>query len=257
MKDLSLTDEGWPEPRRSLQLEAGEVHLWLASLSQNESALTSARALLSDDERERADRFRFERDRARYTVARAALRDILSLYLQTPAVEISFSYGRHGKPALSGEAKSRGLNFNLSHAGELALYAFTLDGAVGVDIERVRELEDAEGLAERFFSAEEVSVLKSLPAGQRAAAFFDCWTRKEAYVKAVGEGLSLPLHSFTVPVTSVEMAALRVASGEVGSAKWSLFGLTPLEGYAAALVVARSVRLLRRWRWRGFGASGC
>src|SRR5689334_15965664 len=112
MDDSRLTDEGWPAPPRSLRLEAGEIHVWCASLSWSKSVLSSARELLSNDERERADRFRFKIDRDRYTVAHAALRDILGrYYLQTPAREISFSYGSHGKPALSGAAKNYGLNF--------------------------------------------------------------------------------------------------------------------------------------------------
>ena len=258
MEDLRPTGEEWHAPPRGLRLEAGEVHVWRASLSRNESALTSARALLSVDERERAGRFRFQKDQDQYTVARAALRDILSRYLQTPAAEISFSYNSHGKPALSGADESCGLNFNLSHTDGLALYALTRDAAVGVDVERVREWEAVEGLAERFFSTEEVSAVNGLLVSQRAAEFFDCWTRKEACVKAVGRGLSLPLDSFTVSLASGEMkTTLRMDAREDESAEWSLFGLKPLEGYAAALAVAGRVRHLSRWQWPGFDAVGC
>jgi 4'-phosphopantetheinyl transferase len=250
-------DEGWLVSPSRPRLAVGEVHVWRATLRQGESMLSESSALLSDDERERARRFHFQEDRDRYVAARAALRDILSRYLQTPPAAIKFRYSPHGKPALSDPHASDGLSFNLSHSHEVALYAVAGSRAVGIDVERVREGNEVEDIARHFFSPEEVSALNGLPGGRRASGFFDCWTRKEAYIKARGEGLSRPLNSFTVSFVEGEAATIVQTGADDGKgAEWSLFGLTPGADYAGALVVEGCVTRLSRWQWPGFDGVG-
>src|SRR5262249_23128168 len=149
-------------------------------------------SLLSPEERERADRFHFARDRDRFVIAHAVLRQILALYLQSQPELIQFVQQKHGKPELAPESNPLGLTFNLSHSGEVALVAVAAHMQLGVDVELMRSDFGGEEIAERFFSRPEVEKLRLLAAHQRTRAFFQCWTRKEAYLKARGEGLSIP-----------------------------------------------------------------
>ena len=162
--------------------------------------------LLSADETERARRFAFERDRRRYIVARARLRQLLGERLGTAPESLRFVYEPHGKPALARRAGQRDVRFNLSHCGEIAAYAFAEGREVGVDIEEVRELPDADQLALRFFSRRERAAYLRLPRRERPRGFFNCWTRKEAFVKALGVGLSHSLEGCDVALTSFEPA---------------------------------------------------
>ena len=256
---MRLMDEGWLTPPRRPTLATGEVHVWRATLKQNESMLLASLSLLSGDERERAGKFHFQKDRNHYVAARATLRDILSRYLHTPAAAVKFRYSRHGKPALEAPYASDGLSFNLAHSHEIALYVVAGARAVGIDVERVREVNDVEGIAGRFFSTEEVRALNDLPVSRRAAGFFDCWTRKEAYVKARGEGLSRSLSSFTVSFAEGEAATiLPPDTGDGEGTEWSVVGLKLGTGYAGALVVEGCVSRLNCWQWPGFdlGADG-
>lgn len=248
---MSGNDEQlWPEaPERPL-LREGEVHVWRASLEPGAQTLRRLRELLSADERQRADRFHFQRDREHFVAARGGLREILGRYTGAPPQSLRFSYDSYGKPSLSVEAGVAPPRFNVSHSGGLALYAVTDGRDVGVDIERVREDFAGLDIAERFFSPDEVATLSALPIGERAAAFFDCWTRKEAYIKARGLGLSHPLHLFTVSLAPGHPAALlRTDDDPQEAARWSLVELFPGEGYRAALALEGEVSSLRCWRW--------
>ncbi len=203
--------------------------------------------LLSTDERQRAERFHFERDRRRFVVGRGLLRTVLGRYLQVSPDCLQFRYGPQGKPALAG---GNGLHFNVSHSGELALYAVALEREVGVDIERIASLKEVDDLAERCFSERENIVLRSLPAERRQQAFYTCWTRKEAYLKATGKGLSLPLDQFDVSVLPEEPAALlntRPVAEE--AARWSLASLEPHPDYMAALAVFGRGWQLQCWNF--------
>ncbi len=215
-------------------LEPGEIHVWLVDLSRGEP-----RAFLSSDERERAARFHFERDRGRYSVCRSVLRELLAGCLNAAPEEIEFRYGEAGKPELR-EGSPR---FNVSHSHDLALIAIALETELGVDIERIRAGVEREGIAERFFSPGEIAELRATPAEERDEAFFRCWTRKEAYVKARGGGLSIPLDSFDVTLARERAELSRAADAE----RWTMMALEPAPGYAAALVVEASV-----WRPRCF-----
>ena len=213
-------------------LEPGEVHLWLVDLSRGEP-----RAFLSGEERERAARFHFERDRGRYSVCRSALRELLAGYLDAAPEEIEFRYGEAGKPELA----QGSLRFNVSHSHDLALIAVAREWELGVDIERIRTGVEREGIAERFFSPGEAAVLRAMAAEERDEAFFRCWTRKEAYVKARGGGLSIPLDSFDVTLDRERAELSRAADAE----RWRMMTLDTAPGFAAALVVEASVRRLR------------
>jgi len=186
-----------------------EVHVWRIALDRGDG--DSLRARLSSDELARAARFHFERDRTRFLVARAALREILAHYLGASPAEIAFVYGDHGKPAL---APPHGdLRFNLSHSHGLALCAVTRGREVGVDVERIRELDDLEDLARSVFSARELAALHRLPEPGLLAGFFTGWTRKEAFIKALGEGLSHPLKRFDVSLEPGRPARLERIDG--------------------------------------------
>jgi 4'-phosphopantetheinyl transferase len=246
---MKLAAEEWLIPPGGLRLGADEVHVWRARLNQSEAVLAKARPLLSDDERERVNRFHFKKDRDRFIVARAALRDVLGRYLRVAAGEIKFRYDDYGKPALGGARG--GPSFNLAYSNEIALCAVAQSKSVGVDVEHVRALDDWEAIAEHFFSGEEAGALRNLAGDLRPAAFFDYWTHKEAYVKAEGCGLSRPPGGFTISfVEGREAAVLDKDGGHRESSKWSLFGLSPAPGYVGALAVERHVSRLSRWQWR-------
>ncbi len=224
-----------PVARARWPLPADEVHVWRASLERPVEVVGRMRRLLADDERARADRFRFERDRSRYTVGRALLRSLLGRYLGSAPEDVQFEYGAYDKPHLAGA----GPWFNLSHSGTVALYALTTAAEVGIDV----ELDDAdfarERIAERFFSPAEVAVLRSLPESRQPRAFLNCWTRKEAFIKARGDGLSLPLDSFDVTLAPAAPAALvRTAWSREEPGRWRLQDLSDRHaGYIAALAL--------------------
>lgn len=188
--------------------------------------------LLSPAERARAARFRYESGRSHYTVCRGTLRKRLSEHLSIPPAQIEFSYNRYGKP------ETAGVHFNVSHSGDYALIAISRTRVVGVDIERISRAHLSDRIPERFFSPSEVRALRSLPAPDQLRAFFTCWTRKEAYVKARGLGLSLALDSFDVSLDD----PARFLRGVEG---WEIESLSAPPGYAAALVAESPTRCSR------------
>jgi 4'-phosphopantetheinyl transferase len=233
-----------------MALSGGEVHIWRAALNLAPPQVRCLREFLSDDEVQRADRFVFERDRTHFTVARGLLRLILGRYLQCDPRTLRFHYSAYGKPALVPPADRAGLVFNVSHAHGLALFAVARSGVLGIDIEYIRPIPEVEQIARQFFSAQEQSALRALPADQRLTAFFACWTRKEAYIKARGEGLSLPLDQFDVSLAPGAPAKLlAVASDEREHTRWALRSLDPGPGYVAALAIEGQGWTSRCWRW--------
>jgi 4'-phosphopantetheinyl transferase len=239
----------WAAPPAKVIATNDEVHVWRIALQK--ALAPRLRSILSPDECARADRFHFPRDRNRFIVARGSLRTILGLYLKQNPDQLSFSYSRFGKPALVDDKEPHELSFNLSHANELALLAVTRERAIGVDIEFIRpEFASAE-IAERFFSAHEVAELRSLPRETQREAFFNCWTRKEAYIKAIGEGLSMPLNQFHVSLVPGSAAALLGNLRDaVEVSRWSLQELDPGPEYVAAVAVEGSGWKLRCWDQR-------
>jgi len=246
---ISLLNTVWAAPPGQLTLPNDEVHVWRASLTRTPSELQSLSSLLVPDETSRAQRFHFERDRASFIVARAVLRTILAAYLKLNPAQLQFSYSAHGKPALNDVEGSDGLRFNLSHSHALALYAVTRNREIGVDIEQIRADFAGDEIAERFFSSTEIAMLRALPSNKRTEGFFNCWTRKEAYIKARGEGLSFPLDRFDVSLIPGEpRATLNVPEAPFEAARWSLQTLTPEDGYAAAIAVEGHDWNLKYWQ---------
>lgn len=243
---MTAREPSWSIPAHPPALCDGDIHVWRTALDRPASIVGPLRQSLSSDEQARADRFHFERDRRRYIVGRGALRSILSGYLNADPHRLQFRYGHNGKPALISNA----LQFNVAHSRGLALVAVTPQQEVGVDVEYMRPVLDADQLAERFFSARESAALRSLPAHERHAAFFTCWTRKEAYIKAIGEGLSQPLDQFDVSLAPGEPPHFLSIRGDRAEAQhWSLFSLAPDENYAAAIAVRECGWQVSCWTW--------
>jgi 4'-phosphopantetheinyl transferase len=231
------TEHVWEIAPDFVQPSGEEVHVWRAALDVSSPYVERLSRILSDDERRRAARFHFERDRSRFIVTRAYLRILIGHYLQKAPSEIKFSYGPNGKPFLAGEG-AVDLRFNLSHSHGLAVYAVTNGREIGVDLEYNSENMDIEAIAERFFSAQEIAALKSLPDHEKSKAFFACWTRKEAYIKAQGKGLSVLLNSFSVSLIPGKPAELLdVQSDPIESSRWSFLELVPDSHYVGALAV--------------------
>jgi 4'-phosphopantetheinyl transferase len=215
-------------------MRANEVHVWSGRIAAGGDCFLELYKSLSRDETERAARLHFDKDRRYFIICRGLLRSILAGYLGLRPTEILFEYGAQGKPSL----QNRAICFSVSHSEDRVLYAFCKNCELGVDVEYVRELPDAEILAQRFFAPSEyIEFCGTTPAG-RTRAFFCCWTRKEAYIKATGRGLSLPLDSFQVPILPEPPAKLRISTRrDEYLSNWSLRHLDPSPGYVGALAV--------------------
>jgi 4'-phosphopantetheinyl transferase len=224
------------DPSGRWSLAEDEIHVWRVSLDRPDSAVRRLAPLLSADERERADRFRIDRVQRRFIVCRGVLRMILGRYTRRSPARLRFRYGPHGKPALA-PAEGTDVHFNVSHSDGLALCAVARGCEIGVDVERLRELPRAERIAERFFSVPETAALKAVPAERRVEAFFTCWTRKEAYIKALGDGLAHPLDQFAVSLAPGEPPRLSAVGDANGREveRWRLAVVPPAPGYVAAL----------------------
>lgn len=245
----SIRRATWLPSPRDVHPGRDEVHVWRASLDRDDAEVERLWAVLTPDEVERARRFHFVRDRRRFVLARGVLREILGGCLGVAPAMIRFEHNEYGKPSLKGDAS--GLRFNVSHSAGAALYACTLGREVGVDVELLRDDFASFEVAERFFSEPEVRNLSSLPAHLRTQGFFNCWTRKEAYIKALGEGLSHPLDSFSVSLTPGEPARLiSTDKGQQDAARWSIVELEPFRGYAAALAIQGSDLGIQCWDWQ-------
>jgi len=242
-----------PSLPSSLQLASDEVHSWCARLDVPPETSARLHATLTPEERTRSARFQFERDQQRFIVAHGVLRDLLGRYLRTQPRRVRFVYNAFGKPDVSPEFGNR-LTFNLSHSAGLALIAIASASNVGVDVEYTRARSDYADIARHFFSAAEVDYLMALPSHLYAEAFLSCWTKKEAYLKACGEGLAIPLNSFSVPLTTDHAHTpvdLYVASKDIVPAdRWSLYTLRPAPGYAGALAIKGTGWRLSQWQWR-------
>lgn len=227
----------------SLSVNGRDVHVWSVRTDCGEADVARLRLFLSPAERERAAQFRFEHLQNAFILARGALRILLGRYLNVCADAVQFGYAGNRKPALAPEHR---LKFNLSHSSGLAIFAFTLDQEIGIDLEYIRSVPEMVSIAERFFCPEETSDLMSLPAGERERAFFLCWTRKEAYVKALGNGLSEPLSSFRVTVKPDKPARFVQVGNDLHAARlWTIHDLPVKSGYAGALVYRDVSRPLR------------
>ena len=235
---MSNSEQVWAAPPDNLTLPANEVHVWLASLEQPEAIMLSLRQTLSPGELTRAGTFHFDKDRQHFIVARGVLRSILGHYLAMQPAQLRFAYNDNGKPSLDALSREKTLYFNLSHSHNMALLAFSYVGEIGVDIEHMRPDIAVEQVARVSFSPREQDCLLALPAEERLQAFYACWTRKEAYIKGIGTGLSLEPDLFDVAFLPGEPAALLASRADPGEpARWTLQALQPGAGYAGALAV--------------------
>jgi len=225
-------------------IRQNEVHIWYAELSSPDDA-RSLQSLLSVDEVERANRFRFPEHRRRFTIARGCLRQLLAAYLNVAAKDLRFAYSAEGKPQLAPQFP-RKLSFNVSHSEDLGVFSFATDRKIGVDIEVFRYDVDTEGIPLRFFSEFEQRALAGLHGQEKIQGFFNCWTRKEAYVKAVGQGLSLPLRDFDVSLLPGEPARIVATRPDPKIAsQWSIEPFYLNEQCAAAVVVEGRIAALQ------------
>jgi 4'-phosphopantetheinyl transferase len=230
----------------------GEIHLWQISLRQDFSTVKNLLALLSPDERERAGKYRFRKDRERFIVTRGALREILSCYLTLAPARIVFSYNGFGKPFLKNETDGAPIFFNVSASREIALCAVAHGCEIGVDIEFIGDEPASREIAERFFSPREAENLAALAGKRQTSAFFHCWTRKEAFIKGVGVGLTYPLKNFSVPIGEEKTNDFSIADPFQKTRRWSLTTIYPGSDYVAALAAecAQPTIKLRQWQSR-------
>jgi 4'-phosphopantetheinyl transferase len=236
----------WRQAPADFALGSNEVHVWLIDSSANDFARCAE--LLSGDEQAHAERFKFDKDRKLYTVAHAALRSILSRYLRTPAEKIEFATGANGKPRLASDLPVD-LRFNLSHSGNSAAVALTLRREIGVDLEQVKQDFAFDEVAERFFTAREVAALRALAKNLQRHAFYQCWTSKEAFLKAKGTGLSGELDEVEITMTADRQ--VRIEANVPG---WTLTELAPGGEYKAALVIVGAPLAVSLYRWQATAA---
>jgi len=229
-------------------LQENEVQLWRADLDALAPHESRWQQALSADEQKRAARFHFAKDRQHFAAARGILRMILGSYLGVNALQVDFRYSQKEKPGLATRYAESGIQFNVSHSGGVALYAFARRIELGVDVERVGREIEVESIARRFFSEFEQQQLLNFAPGERAQAFFRCWTRKESYIKATGEGLSLPLSQFDVSLQPGEKDCLIATRPDSAEAKrWLLREVPAGAGYVAALCARGRTWKLTSW----------
>lgn len=234
----------WSEAPDSLSLTTGAVHVWRVDLEQPENVLERFRGVMDVEEIDRANRFHFEKHRRHFITGRGFLRHVLARYVNANPEAVKFSYGAYGKPSVSG------LQFNMSHSHNVGILALAENRELGVDVEHIRADFATEDIARRFFSRAEVEGFNSLPVNERVAAFFRCWTRKEAYIKAIGLGMSQPLDEFDVTLRPEEPATLLYAK-EDDAARWEMSDLDVGPDYAGAVIVEAPVSKIHCWHFNG------
>ena len=254
MTSPSFLPAAWRSQPRDQSLPENEIHVWAALLESPALFASQLLQTLSSDERTRAERFHFPRDRHRYIVAHGFLRAVLGWYLRMAPADVPMRSLPSGKLVLAPERGGERLQLNLSHSNALALCAVARGRRLGVDVEYIRAELAEKGIAERFFALREVDALRALPRSRQTEAFFACWTLKEAYLKARGTGLRLPLNQFAVVPASGEgeaAALLFDATDRHAASRWSLQSLDVGDAYAAALAAEGQGWALRRWLWTG------
>ena len=227
------------------------MDVWRASLAGDASQFTRYLSILCSEEKSRALRFRFDRDRGRYVFARGILRLILGMYLNEDPEVLCFRYNANGKPSLARQFTDPPVDFNLSHAADVALFAFAHGREVGVDTERMDERLDYAQLVEMVLTAQEIAALYALPERKRRPAFFRAWTRKEAYLKALGSGLSCEPNMIEVSCHYEEShRSVAVMGGPESGQQWSLADLPVGDGFVAAVAAEGSGFSTRLWQWQ-------
>jgi 4'-phosphopantetheinyl transferase len=235
----------------------GQVHVWRASLDLEPTPLAALAKTLSADEMERADRFYFTRDRQRFIAGRGLLRQILAEYLRSHPAQLRFTYNDYGKPDLVQSGHADALRFNLSHTNGIAVLALSRERQVGIDIETLRDDLGLLEIADNFFSRDELSRLRALPAYLQCHAFLKCWVSKEAYIKARGMGLSIPLDSFDVALNPGSPAELLATIDPSDLQKWKLEDLAVGDSYIAAIAAEGKDWIVQQRDWNGADALNC
>jgi len=250
IKSMVKLKSCWNFPPNSLHLSSNDVHLWLAKLDQSEECVEKLSQILSKEEQRKSERFHYEKDRNNFIVTHGVLRKILSRYLGIEPNRLQFGYHSHGKPFVFGKSNSEEICFNISHSRNLSLYALVRSRQLGVDLEYIRPIPEADHIVAEIFSSYERAMWQQLPENQKQEAFFHIWTGKEAYIKARGEGLSMPLDQFDVLCTPDE-PGIRCLANEASddSSLWSLRTLQLEPNYAATLVVEGHDWQLTCWEW--------
>jgi 4'-phosphopantetheinyl transferase len=239
----------WAPPPAALALAGDEAHVWRVDVRSAYAHRDDLWRVLARDERQKATDLLFEGDRKRFVVSRGVLRVLLGRYLRAQPDSLVFGYNPHGKPFLVG---APGVCFSTSHSHDLVLLAFVRDRDIGVDVEHLREDLGLDEIASRHFATREVATLRSLPNSWRKEAFFACWTRKEAFAKAKGRGLTLPFNRFEVTLTPGEPAMLLSVEEDIREpCRWAMQELIPGPGYAAALVVEEHPVRSSCWQYTG------
>jgi 4'-phosphopantetheinyl transferase len=242
-----------PRAPVGLVLPAGEIQLWSVALDPAPEVVERLGACLADEEWERARRFRFDQHRRQFVVGRGALRWLLAAYLGIAPEAVRFTYGPRGKPFLAPPQNGTGaaeLFFNLSNSHELALVGFLRGLEIGVDVEHQKPMADLVQISERFFSLSERQALLGLAEELRPQGFFNCWTRKEAYLKAVGEGLAAALDSFDVTLRPGEAPRMLTLRGDAArAARWTFAAFDPAAGYVGAIAVEAGEMPVRTFRF--------
>jgi len=240
----------WAAPSKKPELAGDQVHVWCAVLDGSTSRIAALGETLSASEQRRAARFQFDRDRNRFIIRRGLLRRILGQYLNVHPAQLAFTYESRGKPALAGTADDETLQFNLSHSDGLALFAVARRSSIGVDVERIRPIPEADQIAAKFFSAREGAMLCALSPPEKLEAFFNCWTRKEAYLKATGDGIADALAEIEVSLAPRQNAELlRIAGDAQAASLWALHPLSPAAGFVGALAVQSKELKPVCWHW--------
>lgn len=256
---MERLDPNWPLGPSEVTLRSDDLHVWSFDLRASGQQVETFRNLLTPDEIARADRFKFPRHQRRFTVARGILRTLLGHYLEVDASSVDFLTTKYGKPFVRHALRGHELSFNLTHSHEFALCALTLQRRIGVDLEHMRRIVDLESIAQHFFAPAEVDVLLSTPKHERQQVFLNCWTRKEAYIKAIGQGLSHPLNTFLVSMRVGDSAELLADESDPSAPdRWHFTALKPHGDYVAAVAVEQesgspSHRFcnLSCWHWSG------
>jgi 4'-phosphopantetheinyl transferase len=246
-----------PEVPRDYAVSPRDVHVWMRRLGATSDHLQAMMEILPPEERQRAGRFHFHADRERHMVGRALSRILLGRLLDIRPEEIQFRDSEAGKPSLIAAQNTADYQFNVSHSGELVLVAVAAGRAIGVDVERIRDDMELDAIAARFFSQRERADLASVSPDQRCGAFFACWSRKEAFIKATGAGLGRPLDAFDVSVRPDEPAMLRETRPDrAEAARWVIRDLDVGPDHRAAVAVEGSDWQLKTMNWCPGAARG-
>ena len=239
----------WPPAPETIRLEPGQVHLWAAALNEFVAQSSKLWALLPPAEQARAEKFRFLEDRNRFVIRRGLLRLVLSRYLEQLPSTIEFRHGAYGKPEVQPAGTSTPLFFNASHSGEIAVCAITSACPIGVDVEHTLEISNIQNIARRFFLPRETQTLMALPAESRLLAFYACWTRKEAFLKATGEGIAESLTKVEVTLAPEDKPGVVSLAGDPRAREhWQLHPFAPAPGYLGCIAYRNAVLAISQWR---------